>query len=91
MTILAQGHQYEDMLASHLGLAIGVDDLQVLMVERVVAAWEQLQLSWNSNGIAIHAPLNEFGSVSPASQFYLIAAQIYVRASFAISLIGNLV
>lgn len=56
------------MIAIRLGLVIGVGDLQVLMIELAVAAWEQLPLSKISNGTAFHASFDHFGFNYPATQ-----------------------
>lgn len=41
------------------------------MQERTTAIWEQLRLSQISSGTASHAPINAFGAMSQAAQFYL--------------------
>lgn len=44
------------------------------MIERAVAAWEQLLLSQSSDETAIHTPFGKFGPIPPAAQFCLPAA-----------------
>lgn len=53
------------------------------MAERAVAAREQLQLSQNSDGTALQAPLDKFESILPA-------ALLHIPAAFAIAPVRSL-
>lgn len=71
---MARDHRYEHIFASRLELAIGDEDLCVLIVERAVVGREQLRLNQISNGMVLHAPLDELRSISPATQSCLLVA-----------------
>lgn len=72
--VLEIGHQYKHIVTSRLELAICVEDLRVSIVESAVAAWKQLQLGRIFEDMARYAPLDEFGSIPHATQFYLPTA-----------------
>lgn len=42
---LARGHRYKNIIASRLGLAIGVEDICVFLAKKAATAKEQLCLS----------------------------------------------
>lgn len=65
------------MLANHLGVLGGSEDLRVLMVKQVAAVLEKLLLSCISDGMALNATLNDFG-------FILSTAQLRLPFLFAI-------
>lgn len=68
MTFLFRGPQCNYFIVSRLELAIDVEDFCVLMIERAVAACQQLCLNLIFNGMALRALLDEFGSIFPAAQ-----------------------
>lgn len=72
--MVLEGQGYKHVLASGLALAIDIKDLRVLMVARAAAAWKQFLLSQFSNRSALHAPFDEFGSITSAAQFCSSAA-----------------
>lgn len=48
---------------------MGVINIRFLMVIRAAAAWDQLRYIHVFDGTALHAPLDESGSIHPTAQF----------------------
>lgn len=75
--IFASGRRHKHIVASHLGLTIGVEKFCFLMAKRAAAAWTQLRFSKIFDGMAIEAPYNELKSSSPS--FSAISFLLIVR------------
>lgn len=56
------------MTVSCLELTIGAEDLQVLIVDLVVAAWEHLRLNQVSGTTSPHAPNDKIGFITSPAQ-----------------------
>lgn len=66
--ILVQGQQYKYVIESRLGIAIGAEDLRVLIVEWAVFVWKQLLLRRILDGTTFRAPFAGFCSIPSAAQ-----------------------
>lgn len=53
-----EGHRYNHVIASRLVIAVDAKNLIVVQNKRRASAWEQLRLSQNADGTALHAPLD---------------------------------
>lgn len=76
-------HLFKYVVASPFGLAIGAEDMQVLIQTGTATAWKQFWISQLPSGAAYHAPFDEFGAIPQAAYFCLPSA-------FAISLIRSI-
>lgn len=65
--------RFELVKAYRLGLTNGAEDIRFLMQENSTAAWKQLRLSQISIGAALHAPLDEIGTIPQAAQYRCVS------------------
>lgn len=87
--VLVRGPQYKHVTAVSLELGISFEDLGVLMAERATAAWEQLFLRNISDGIAIHAPLDESGFIPFAVHFHFLPPLLFISMEYVLLFCGG--
>lgn len=72
--LLVRGHDYEHVVASRLGPAIGTENKRVLMQEGTCAAREKLRCLLISSVAALYASLDAFRAVPQTFRFRLFSA-----------------
>lgn len=55
-------------------LAIGAENMRVLMRDKRTATWDQLRICQISSGTALCAPFEEFDAIPQSAQFLLLSA-----------------
>lgn len=81
--VLTPKHRYEDVVASHLGLAIDAEDMQFRMRERRTALLAQLRISYISSGAALHAPaINLVPFHKPLGSVFFSPLRFHLFVSF---------
>lgn len=77
--VLLRDFWYKRIYAIRLKLVIGIKNFQVVMVDRELAAWEELQLSRVSDDMTPHAFSVEIESVSQSPSSAFLPPLLFIR------------
>lgn len=87
--VLARDHRYNHRIANRLRINNGVEDVWVLIVERTIAAWNQLGLSQISNGTVNHAPLDDFVYIPLSPGFAFLPPSLFLPCVAYVTFLGR--